>query len=199
MSDTLDALRAIWEQRRENILARSAAIQRAVDAAIDGTLEAPVRAAAAREAHMLAGSAGTFGFRRASELARELEGQLEGDAPLDPAGLPRMADAAGELNAELQGSPGAEPDDGLPEPAAARADRPALLIFGEPELAGRRLPRRPPPAGSAPSTSQPWRRPAPPSAPAAQTCWCSTSPPPRASLPPSTCSSKRRCRCPSRY
>ncbi len=68
-ADTLDALRRIWHERRDSVLDRVAVIERATHAATIGELDAELRAEAGGSAHMLAGSAGTFGFARASEIA----------------------------------------------------------------------------------------------------------------------------------
>lgn len=88
---------------------------------------------------MLTGSAGTFGFSRAFQLARELERQLEGDAPLEPGDLPRLAADAASLGEHLRGEPGAGPKEGPAgqEPAPTREDGPALLVASEPALAER--------------------------------------------------------------
>nr|WP_283810444.1 response regulator [Arthrobacter sp. C9C5] len=91
---------------------RVAVLEDGVAAMIEGRLSAEDRRAAERDAHKLAGTAGTFGFRRASEAARELEGILAGThgIPLD-----RTLVAADEIVA-LRGdlgrdpSPAAEPD-----------------------------------------------------------------------------------------
>ena len=132
MNDTLDALRSIWEQRRENVLARVAVVERAIGDALRGELDAELQAHAAREAHMLAGSAGTFGFLRATEHARELERALDHAGALDHASLPRLAAEVGALRAELEGEPGG--DERALEHEAAAAAPPGLLVAGATEL-----------------------------------------------------------------
>jgi diguanylate cyclase (GGDEF)-like protein len=72
----LAAADAIWQHVRRTELDRVAVIESAVAALLAGRLDESERALAEREAHKIAGSAGTFGYRRASELARELESIL---------------------------------------------------------------------------------------------------------------------------
>lgn len=96
--DTGDILRRVWERRRDDVLARVDVI----DAALADGADAGARDAGRGQAHMLAGSAGTFGFARASELARDLEHALEGDGALDVAALRPLAM---ELRTILEGEP----------------------------------------------------------------------------------------------
>jgi HPt (histidine-containing phosphotransfer) domain-containing protein len=63
-------------------------------------LDETLRTAAARAAHQVVGSAGTFGSRVASDLAAELERYFESGA--DPAGLAAARDQLGELRDELE-------------------------------------------------------------------------------------------------
>jgi HPt (histidine-containing phosphotransfer) domain-containing protein len=79
--DTREILRRVWERRRGDVLARVDAI----DAALAGDRDEPAREEARRQAHMLAGSAGTFGFPEASVIARELEHTLGTAAAPDDA------------------------------------------------------------------------------------------------------------------
>ena len=67
------ALARIWEERRASFAQRTEAIDAAIGALASGALTDELRAAATREAHKLAGSLGTFGLPRGSELARGLE------------------------------------------------------------------------------------------------------------------------------
>lgn len=59
-------------------------LEEAAAALSQDRLTPELRAAAEREAHRLAGAAGTFGFPAASEAARRLEWLLEGTEPLSP-------------------------------------------------------------------------------------------------------------------
>lgn len=79
--DTRDILRRVWERRRGDVLARVDAI----DAALVAGRDDAARDEGRRQAHMLAGSAGTFGFPAASQLARELEHTLEAAVAPDDA------------------------------------------------------------------------------------------------------------------
>jgi HPt (histidine-containing phosphotransfer) domain-containing protein len=78
---TQDILRRVWEKRRGDVLARVDAI----DAALADGRDDEAREEGRRQAHMLAGSAGTFGFPEASALARALELTLESGAAPDDA------------------------------------------------------------------------------------------------------------------
>jgi HPt (histidine-containing phosphotransfer) domain-containing protein len=79
--DTADILRRVWARRRDDVLARVDAIDRAlVNGRDDLALEE-----GRRQAHMLAGSAGTFGFPAASQIARELEHTLQAAVAPDDA------------------------------------------------------------------------------------------------------------------
>lgn len=74
-------MEAIWERHRPTMLARVAVLERATVRASAGALKPALAEEACTAAHQLAGSVGTFGYARASELARELEKRLRaGDA-----------------------------------------------------------------------------------------------------------------------
>ena len=103
-----DVLRRVWESRRESILGRVEVIEATIAAARDGTLDDTQRTAAVREAHMLSGSAGTFGFGAATDMARELEQALDVPGGPPAAELDRLAELARALRHELEGEPAAE-------------------------------------------------------------------------------------------
>lgn len=70
----LDArLRAIFENSKDDFRRRVSTLEAAVAAIRAGSLGEELRATAERDAHKLAGSLGTFGLARGSELACELE------------------------------------------------------------------------------------------------------------------------------
>ena len=101
----LAAVRAIWERRRDEILGRATLLEDAVAALMDDALDEPQRLEARRAAHQLAGSAGTFGFPKGSELAREMEHVMDPGASLGPAQVPRLAELVVSLRSELEGEP----------------------------------------------------------------------------------------------
>jgi DNA-binding response OmpR family regulator/HPt (histidine-containing phosphotransfer) domain-containing protein len=112
--DLQNALRAVWARRRPSIFERLAVVENAITDALEGTLDDAGRDEAERAAHQIAGSAGTFGFDRASVHARALEHALR-DGPPQIGDLPRLAGLAQDLRAELerddvQGPPDDEDD-----------------------------------------------------------------------------------------
>jgi HPt (histidine-containing phosphotransfer) domain-containing protein len=89
-------------------LSRVADLTEAVKAGVSGELDAAVRRAAAEAAHQLVGSAGTFGYARASVLARELESYFSGRSVVtenDWAAAFRTVQTLGEV---LQAGPDAD-------------------------------------------------------------------------------------------
>ena len=95
--DTAEILRRVWARRRDDVLARVDAI----DAALADGRDDAAREEGRRQAHMLAGSAGTFGFPVASEVARALERALEAARPPDD----EQRAQAQRLRAILEGEP----------------------------------------------------------------------------------------------
>jgi CheY-like chemotaxis protein len=106
-------LAALWEKFREGTFRRVAVLDAAAIALREGRLNEEMRRAAEREAHKLAGAAGTFGFAEATRLAREAEQVLEGTHPLDAR---RLAELTAALRRELERPVGA------PRPAPVAAE-----------------------------------------------------------------------------
>ncbi|MHA7224074.1 response regulator [Arthrobacter sp. RHLT1-20] len=119
--DPTAAIRAIWNGNRDEVMGRVAVLEDAVLAMIEARLSPEDRSAAERDAHRLAGAAGTFGFRRASEAARELEGILAGTYPVP---LDRTLVAADEVVA-LRRDLSRDPAPPAAEGAATRPLEPA--------------------------------------------------------------------------
>jgi len=107
--EVLDAVAAIWVRRKEEVLRRVDVLDSTVLALLEGELGEQLRQEAAREAHKLAGSVGTFGFAHASRVARELEHLLDTPAPLDPSRVPRLSELVVDLRQELGRSPAGAP------------------------------------------------------------------------------------------
>lgn len=95
------ALAAIWARHTEHVLARLDAIDRGT--AVDSSREARQEAIGA--AHQLAGTVGTFGFTRGTELARQIEARLG----VTGAHSPALCVSARELRRELTGTVGDAP------------------------------------------------------------------------------------------
>ena len=96
------AVSGVWEKFRGPTLERVAAIETAVTALFAGALGPEQRRETEREAHRLAGAVGTFGFARGSEIAREIENLLDGQAKLDDAEVARLRELAASLRVELE-------------------------------------------------------------------------------------------------
>jgi HPt (histidine-containing phosphotransfer) domain-containing protein len=92
-----DKLREAWLRHRDEIGARLDVLDRAASALAAGELDDEARDQARQTAHQLAGTVGTFGYARASELAREVESELATKGT-DPAALARLV---ASLRAEL--------------------------------------------------------------------------------------------------
>lgn len=71
------ATETLWHHSRDRVREQVTVIERAVMALLEDRLGNEERAAAQREAHKIAGSAGMFGFQPATEAARRLEQLFE--------------------------------------------------------------------------------------------------------------------------
>lgn len=99
------ALGLIWDRHRGEILLAVAALEDAVADGLAGRLGDPQRERARGHAHRLAGSAGTFGFAGAGELARELELGLSGRSAPAPGKCSPLGELVAALRRELGGAP----------------------------------------------------------------------------------------------
>ncbi len=98
------ALAKVWERFRDTTLARVGTLELAVLALLEGNLSEDARAEAEREAHKLAGSAGTFGFPSSSRIAKEIE-QRFANSGLNPADSVELSEKVISLRADLEGVP----------------------------------------------------------------------------------------------
>jgi diguanylate cyclase (GGDEF)-like protein len=132
MSAGLDdeTLARIWGQHSDAMYARVDTIAAAL---VDGSK----RPAARDAAHQLAGTVGTFGFPRASELARTLE-QMLVDAADDRATMGRLV---GELRAELDDPPfiATTTADPAADAPPTLAPLPRVLLVTEDDVGAERL------------------------------------------------------------
>lgn len=127
------AMADIWARSIDVTRTRVDSIEAAAAALLEKGLDAEARDTARRAAHSLTGSAGSFGFTRASALAREAEALLTGDAPLASASVLRLATIAVELRREIDQSMEQSPE---AEPTAAESpsqDRPRVIAIDDDE------------------------------------------------------------------
>lgn len=115
---------AVWEQSRGLMAGRVTTIEDAVIGLLAGRSDLEARRDAERQAHKLAGSMGTFGRHRGSDLAREIEGLLQGSEPLAPDATLRLAELAVDLRGELERDEGRAP--AVPAPGPGRG--PEILV-----------------------------------------------------------------------
>ena len=99
--DVIAGVARIWEERKESVVGRIAALDAAASALAEGRLEDEQRRHAEGEAHKLAGSTGMFGFPLASDMAQEIEAMLS--KPLPSSESTRLATLAAALRSELEG------------------------------------------------------------------------------------------------
>ena len=122
-------LQALWERFAGQMLARVETLDEALAALVGARLDDDLRRRAERDAHRLAGSAGTFGRHRASMLARCLEELFEGSAPIDLTAVPDSLAQVESLRDELTSPPAAGSPDVDVRPLV-------LVVHRDPELAG---------------------------------------------------------------
>lgn len=133
-----EGMRRIWDQQRSGVLEGLETLESAVAAILAGDLDEELRDRGRREAHKLSGSVGTFGFRRASQSARELELALEHAGELVHRELPRLAELVVEIRDELELEPVAAEDEPPSEPPSAD-DGPTELLIVSADRARARL------------------------------------------------------------
>lgn len=90
---------------------RAARLDRALEEVADGCRGEARRREATEAAHQLVGSAGTFGFAVASQLAGEVEHYLRDGDLDDPAGLAAAREQVRRLQEALAAEPDYQPED----------------------------------------------------------------------------------------
>ena len=127
------ALAGLWERFRVLFGDQVAVLEEAAVAVLSGEITPELQGRALREAHKLAGSLGTFGMPRGSEIARELEAWFGSGASVEPAEVLRLSDLVMALRCVLDAGPalGARP---VSEPIESGGPF-LLLVDDDPGLA----------------------------------------------------------------
>ena len=105
------AVESIRGHARSVNLARAAHLDQVLADIAAGRADEGERQRATESAHQLVGSAGTFGFPGASQLAGELEHYFVEADFTDEARLATARDQVGRLRAELAAEPAYQPDE----------------------------------------------------------------------------------------
>jgi HPt (histidine-containing phosphotransfer) domain-containing protein len=111
------AVESIGGHARSVNLGRADQLSQALAAVAAGARDDETRQEATEIAHQLVGSAGTFGFTAASQIAGEIERYFAGADLDDPVQLTTAQDQVRRLKEELAGEPDYQPDD-EPDPTS---------------------------------------------------------------------------------
>lgn len=125
------ALAKVWERFRDSTLARVGTLEAAVLNLLQDTLSDEERAAAEREAHKLAGSAGTFGFPRSSRIAKEIE-QRFSNSGLESSDSVDLSEQVIALRKDLEGAP--QTLQSVASEPGANVERRLLVLSGDAEF-----------------------------------------------------------------
>ncbi len=78
---TQKLLAELWKKNQSLILERLAQLDASADASASGCLPEELRAAAESTAHKLSGTLGMFGYQEGTNIAREMEQELQSAEP----------------------------------------------------------------------------------------------------------------------
>jgi len=135
----------VWSQFQGRIFEQVTTIEEAGCALLDGSLTSEQCEKAQREAHKLAGSLGSLGFEKGTQLAREIEQILLAGSAIGKAECLRVCDAVFELRELLEKGPSADtdqeqthPQEPVAPPKGVREIPLLLVVDGDAEI-GRSL------------------------------------------------------------
>jgi diguanylate cyclase (GGDEF)-like protein len=124
-NQTLAAVAGLWSRFKGTVLGRVEVVEQALSALLEGDLTDELRRKAEQEAHKLAGSVGSFGFKEGSRLALEIERSFRTGSTLGQAQALSLSETAAALRRELE----SRPADQAAEPSVSMGDsRPVLLV-----------------------------------------------------------------------
>jgi diguanylate cyclase (GGDEF)-like protein len=126
-NQALAAVAALWPRFKGTVLGRVEVVEQALSALLEGDLTDELRLKAEQEAHKLAGSVGSFGFKEASRLALEIERSFRTGSNLGEAQALSLLQTAAALRRELESRPA---DQATEPPVFAGDSHPVLLVVG---------------------------------------------------------------------
>ena len=122
-AETQAAIAGVWNRFKHRLSAQVEVLAQTAAALLKGFLEPELHAQAEREAHSLAGSLGTFGYHKGSELARKIEHLLQLDC-LSGKEAAQLDKLVKSLRAEIN----RPQKEALTKPGIDKDERPVLLI-----------------------------------------------------------------------
>lgn len=125
---TLSAIAGIWQQYQPRVQEQVNVLEQAATALVQQSLQPELQQSALKEAHTLAGSLGTFGFPKASQIARKIEHLLQDSTTKAAQKLPQLV---ANLRRELDQPDPAASLSGSTQPDLAHSSagqRPLLLV-----------------------------------------------------------------------
>ena len=131
-SSVTSAITGIWERYKETYLARIGVLEQAIAALQQSNLTEELRQSAVREAHTLVGSLGSFGFKNASHLSRQIEQTFKADTNPNQAQIEDLPQLVLALRHELEQDP-ASPS--LPTPAPIPVKQQSQLLIVDDDTA----------------------------------------------------------------
>lgn len=126
-AQTLASVSQIWHRLRERVSEQVGVLEQAITHLEQQTLEPDLRQQAQQEAHTLAGSLGTFGLPKGTELARQIEHSFQAKHPLSQADAENLRESVVALRQEIERSYHNTPEP-LHPANLAQAHRPLLLV-----------------------------------------------------------------------
>ena len=105
----LAAVAGLWTRFKGTILGRVEVVEQALSELLEGDLSNELRQKAEQEAHKLAGSVGSFGFKEGSRLAREIERFFRAGSTLEQSQALPLSEMAEALRRELESRPIGQP------------------------------------------------------------------------------------------
>ena len=132
----LAAVAGLWTRFKGTMLGRVEVVEQALSALLEGDLSNELRQKAEQEAHKLAGSVGSFGFKEGSRLAHEIERFFRAGSTLEQSQALPLSEMAAALRRELESRP-------IGQPAGSSVpmgdSRPLLLIVDSDKVLAQQL------------------------------------------------------------
>lgn len=129
---TRSAISSVWQKYKSRISDQVAVIAATAANLRQDTIDLELQTEAEREAHTLAGSLGTFGFKAGSEIAREIEGILQSREK----NIARLDELVSALRQEIERSPNAATQTAPPSPKQRPllAEAKVMVVDDDPQI-----------------------------------------------------------------